>query len=49
MLDTRRDEYHASAEECRGQTDDEEKEKLAHRVHAQILTVVYWHRLDNAL
>jgi len=41
MLDTRGDDHHAPADARRAQADEKEKEKLAHRVHAQILAVVY--------
>ena len=41
MLDARGDDHHAPAAARRAQADEEEKEKLAYRVHAQILAVVY--------
>jgi len=41
MLDARGDDHHAPAAARRAQADEEEKEKLAYSVHAQILAVVY--------
>jgi hypothetical protein len=49
MLDTRRDDHHASTEERRAQADEEEKEQFAHLVHAQILASIYLRRRDHAL
>src|SRR5262249_59900204 len=38
MLDTRGDDHHSPAEARRAQADEEEKEKLAHCVHYQIIS-----------
>jgi hypothetical protein len=41
VLDTRRDDQNAPADARRAQADEEEREKLAYRVHDQILAVVH--------
>jgi len=36
MLDTRGEDHHAPAEACRTQADEEEKDKLAYRMHVKL-------------